>query len=81
MLNGFHGLVVDRLRQPLRRSESGRLAASSMPSGRPQQVIRCKHPVIAMPMLARLRDEIGEPIQRKTVPATVFLDGCSTAWS
>ena len=52
-----------------------------MPSGRPQQVIRCKHPVIAMPMLARLRDEIGEPIQRKTVPATVFLDGCSTAWS
>jgi len=29
----------------------------------PEPVIRCKHPVVAMPMLARQRDEIGEPVQ------------------
>jgi hypothetical protein len=29
--------------------------------GPPELVIRCKHPVIPVPMLARRRDEIGEP--------------------
>ena len=31
--------------------------------GRPQRVIRRKHPVIAMPVLAWLRDQIGEPVE------------------
>jgi hypothetical protein len=31
--------------------------------GPPQLVVRCKHPVIAMPVLPRRRDEIGEPVE------------------
>ena len=31
--------------------------------GRPERVIRCKHPVIAMPVLAWRRDEIREPVE------------------
>jgi hypothetical protein len=31
--------------------------------GPPELVIRCKHSVIPVPMLARRRDEIGEPVQ------------------
>jgi hypothetical protein len=31
--------------------------------GPPELVIRCKHPVIAMPMLPRRRDEIDEPVE------------------
>ena len=31
--------------------------------GPPELVIRRKHPVVAMPMLPRRRDEIGEPVQ------------------
>jgi len=31
--------------------------------GGPELVIWCKHPVLAMPMLPRRRDEIGEPVQ------------------
>ena len=48
---------ADSCRQsPLRRDRQCR-------DGRPQQVIRRKHPVIPVPVLARLRDQIGEPIQ------------------
>ena len=32
--------------------------------GPPELVIRCKHSVIPVPMLARRRDEIGEPVLR-----------------
>jgi hypothetical protein len=31
--------------------------------GRPQRVIRRKHPVIAMPVPPRLWEEIGEPVE------------------
>jgi len=31
---------------------------------RPQRVIRCKHPVIPMPMLSRWRNECYQPIQK-----------------
>ena len=31
--------------------------------GPPELVVRRKHPVVAMPVLARRRDEIGEPVQ------------------
>ena len=29
----------------------------------PELVIGCEHPVVAMPVLARRRDEIGQPVQ------------------
>jgi hypothetical protein len=29
----------------------------------PELVIRCEHPVLAMPVLPRRRDEIGEPVE------------------
>ena len=32
--------------------------------GGPELVIRRKHPVVAMPVLPRRRDEIGEPLQK-----------------
>ena len=32
--------------------------------GGPERVIRRKHSVIPMPVLARRRDEIGEPVQK-----------------
>ena len=32
--------------------------------GPPELVIRRKHPVVAMPVLPRRRDEIGEPVQK-----------------
>ena len=32
--------------------------------GPPELVIRCKHSVIPVPVLARRRDEIGEPVQK-----------------
>ena len=31
--------------------------------GRPELVIRGEHPVVAMPVLSRRRDEIGEPVE------------------
>jgi hypothetical protein len=31
--------------------------------GRPQRVVRRKHSVVAMPVLPRRRDEIGEPVE------------------
>jgi hypothetical protein len=31
--------------------------------GPPQLVIRRKHPVVAVPVLPRRRDEIGEPVE------------------
>jgi hypothetical protein len=45
----------------------GGLSAGSVPDGecgdgRPQLVIRGKHPVVAMPVLPRRRDKIGEPV-------------------
>jgi len=43
------------------------VTVAPMPAGRgvapPQLVIRCKHPVVAMPVLPRRRHEIGEPVQ------------------
>ena len=32
--------------------------------GGPELVIRGEHPVVAMPVLSRRRDEIGEPVQK-----------------
>ena len=32
--------------------------------GGPELVIRCKHPVIPVPVLARRRHEIGEPVEK-----------------
>jgi len=47
---------------------SGLAALADIPDrqrrdGFSQLVVRCKHSVIAMPVLPRRRDEIGEPVQ------------------
>ena len=40
------------------------VADSECRDGGPELVIRCKHPVIPMPVLPRRRDEIGEPVEQ-----------------
>ena len=57
------GMVVARMPARLGIASLASIPDRQRRDGFPQPVIRCKHPVVAMPVLARRRHEIGEPVE------------------
>jgi len=59
----FRGVTADPVPAGRGLAPLADVADRQRRDGPPQLVIRRKHPVVAMPVLPRRRDEIGEPVQ------------------
>ena len=58
-----HVEAADRMRNGRVPAALANIPDRQRRDGGPELVIRCKHPVVAMPVLPRRRHEIGEPVE------------------